>query len=124
MRAVLAFDEQRAAEQRGLAAPEQRERIELVQAGGNVRRAQQMQLQAEAVGDRAGHVPLAGAVVAQQLQHRHRVVALQRLHRGFDDARMALGHRRRRRMHAQQRAQARVEIVHAGEVMQHALVDA
>ena len=100
-RAVLAFDEQCAAEQRGLAAPEQRERVELVQAGGNVRRPQQMQLQAEAMSDRAGDVPLSGAVVAHELQHRHRIVTLQCLHRGFDNARMALGHRRRRRMHAQ-----------------------
>jgi len=44
--------------------PEHRQGIELVQPCGNVRRAQEMQLQAEAAGDRAGHVPLAGIIVA------------------------------------------------------------
>ena len=36
----------------------------------------------------------------------------------------AVGHRRRQRMRAQQRTQARVEVVDAGQVVQHALVDA
>ena len=85
-----------------------------------------MQLQAEPPAIAHGHVSLAGGIVAHKLHHRRqRPSSLERLNaRHRRRCAWLVGHGGRRRMQAQQRAQARVEIVHAGEEVQHALVDA
>ena len=97
-----------------------------MRAGGNVVGGDGMELQAAAAGEPGRHVALAMQVAAPELQHRQRRSELVECRKRSVSTRglMRLGHRRRFADPAQQGLQARVELIDAGEVVQHALVDA
>ena len=124
-RGIAAFHQQRAVGKRGLALPERSQEFHLMRAGGNVLGGDGMELQAAAAGKPGRHVALAMQVGAPELQDRQRRFEIVEDRKdGIDRGLMRIGHRCRFADAAQQGLEALVDLIDAGEVMQHALVDA
>ena len=80
--------------------------------------------EAAARGHAGRDVALAVCIGAGELDQRYgRTLRIERSGDVVGRAALRLGHRRRLPDGDEQRLQARIQIVHAGEVMQHALVD-
>ena len=124
---LVAIEQQHRAAQRGLALPEPHQRLQLARVGRQILRADDAQIPSQLATGRRSHAALVGRLDAAQLHRGQRRIA-RRLRPQRGDAlgqsvlRWGQG---RCLMHAVDDAeQPVIQVVHAQQIMQHALVDA
>ena len=123
----VAIEQQHRAAQHGLALPEPHQRLKLARVGRQILRADDAQITPQLATGRHSHTALVGRLGAAQLHRGERRIA-RRLRPQRGDA---LGQsvlrwgQRHSLMHAADNAkQPIIQVVHAQQIMQHALVDA